>query len=193
MPNHKKWKIRVTVGLDLLLVVFTLPAAFVTAYFFPLFLSGANRMALAKSLGNLSLHLSWVSAPLVVISVLTLKFMISRHRKWFSVMITSFAFGVIWLVLWNIVVEKLFTFWRSVIPLSLCCLVSVVYVMGKTLYNKDSLNFSDEPDLGVKELEHGGVDTECLGPDAGSEEKSDGDSGLSETDKSADSESRVHP
>jgi hypothetical protein len=46
--------------LDITLIIFTIPPAFVTAYFFPLFFSGANDVALAKTLLKFSLHVSWV-------------------------------------------------------------------------------------------------------------------------------------
>jgi len=182
MQNQKKWKVVVTAGLDLILVVFSLPLAFVFAYFFPLFFSGANRVVLAKSLANLSLHVSWVSAPLIVISVLALKFMINRQRKWLSVLMTCFAFGFIWLLLWNLIVESLFTFWRSIIPLSLCCLCSMAYAMGKALYHNDMMNFSDEPDLSFREVARRGDSVEVAVSDDGLEAKSEGESDFSAID-----------
>ncbi|MDD2597611.1 MAG: hypothetical protein PHO37_00090 [Kiritimatiellae bacterium] len=132
--------------LDLALIVFVTPPAFVFTYFFPLFFSGNNFSVLARDMVKLSFYVSWVSAPLLVAAVLALKLMIRRKLRWFSVLLASYAAGFLWLILWNWVIEDLFTFWRSLIPLSVCCLFSMVYVMAKALYQDDKMNFSEYPD-----------------------------------------------
>lgn len=132
--------------LDLLLIVFITPPVFVFIYFFPLFFSGTNFAGLGKDLAKLSFSVAWVSAPLLVAAVLILKLMIRRKLKWFSVLLVSYAAGFLWLILWNWVVEDIFTIWRSLVPLTVCCLFSLVYVMGKALYRDDKLNFTEYPD-----------------------------------------------
>ena len=134
------------VFVDLLLIVFIIPLAFVFTYFFPLFFTGTNLTGLANSIAKLSFHLSWVSAPLLVAVVLALKLMIRRKLKWFAVLLVSYAAGFLWLILWNWIVEDLFSLWRSVIPLSICCFFSMAYVMGKMLYLDDQINFLEQPD-----------------------------------------------
>jgi len=132
--------------LDLLLIIFLIPFAFVFVYFFPLFFTGTNMEGLVRSLAKFAFHVAWVSAPLLVAAVLVLKLMIRRELRWFAVLLASFAAGALWLAAWNLIVEPLFTLWRSVIPLTLCCLSAMAYVMGRTLYQDDRLNFSDAPD-----------------------------------------------
>ncbi len=132
--------------LDLLLIIFITPLIFVFVYFFPLFLTGSNLEGLVKSLAKFAFHVSWVSAPLLVAAMLLLKVMIRRELRWVTVLLASFATGILWLLLWNLIIEDLFTLWRSLIPLAVCCLSSMAYVMARTLYQDDRMNFSKEPD-----------------------------------------------
>ncbi|MFA7174917.1 MAG: hypothetical protein WC340_16195 [Kiritimatiellia bacterium] len=146
MGRFQTLKGMMRIFLDLSLIVFITPPVFIFTYFFPLFFSGNNFVALARDLAKLSFCVSWVSAPLLVAAVLALKLMIRHKLRWFSVLLASYAAGFIWLILWNWVIEDLFTFWRSLLPLSVCCIFSMVYVMAKALYQDDKINFSEYPD-----------------------------------------------
>ncbi len=138
---------------DALLVLFVLPFGFTLGYFFPLFFSGRNRMALLGDLTAFSLSLSWVSCAFLFVIGLVLRTMLRRGCRWYALLCVSWLGGGFWLLLWNSVVEPTFTLWRSLIPLALCSVIATGYALGKMLYQNDVLNFADAPQLDFHEGE----------------------------------------
>ena len=159
------------VAMDAFLILFVLPFGFVMSYYFNLFFTGKNQPNLLADLAELSGTVSWVSCAFLFLIAIILRTMIRRRKRWHSLFALSFIGGGLWLILWNIFIESTFTFWRSLFPLTLCCVVSTVYALGKVLYNDDSWNFANEPQLDYHEKqevlnegqETGGSDQESGG------------------------------
>jgi hypothetical protein len=162
---------------DALLVLLVLPFGFTLAYFFPLFFSGRNRLALLGDLTALSLSLSWVSCAFLFVVGLALRVMLRRGCRWHALFCVAVLSGGFWLLLWNSVIEPTFTFWRSLIPLALCCFVATGYALGKMLYQNDVLNFADTPQLDFHEGEREVLDGQPLragdGEDEGARDAAD--------------------
>ena len=139
------------VVMDILLILFVLPFGFVISYYFDLFFSGENRPGLFGDIMEFSCTVSWVSCAFLFLISLVLWAMIRNHRRWYSLFALSFAGGGLWIILLNLFIETRFTFLRSLFPLTLCCVVSTGYALGKAMYNDDSWNFADKPQLDYHE------------------------------------------
>ena len=139
--------------IDIFLVLVVIPFVFIAVYFLPLFFAGQNRLALLRDLAELSFSMSWVSCAFLFIVGFSLKIMIRKEFRWYSLFACSYLSGALWLLLWNLIVEHTFTFWRSLFPLAFCCVVSTVYVLARFLYKDDSLNFAAEPQLDYHEAQ----------------------------------------
>lgn len=139
--------------MDTLLILVVLPFGFVMSYYFNLFFSGRNRPELFADLAAFSGSLTWVSCAFLVLIALILQSMIKNHKRWYSLFTVSLIGGGFLLFVLNTFVETTFTFWRSLFPLMLCCVVSIGYALGKSLYNDDIWNFTDEPQLDFHEDE----------------------------------------
>ncbi len=128
--------------MDLLLVLLVIPMGFTMIYFFHLFFTGNNRLDLLQTLVQLALSLSWISCSFLFVIGLSLRLMIQRGVKWYVLFAVAFFSGAGWLILWNLIVEPVFTFWRSLLPLAICSAVSTAYALGRYLLKDDRLNFS---------------------------------------------------
>lgn len=146
--------------MDLLLVFFVLPFGFVLLHFFPLLLSGGNRTELLEDLISLSVTVSWVSCSFLFLIAFVIRTMIKRGARWYALFALSFVGGGVWLLLWNIFILPTFSFGRSLFPLTLGCVVSTAYALGKALYKDDSLNFADHPQFDYREGEDADIGDE---------------------------------
>jgi hypothetical protein len=128
--------------MDFMLVLLLIPMGFTLIYFFHLFFTGDNRLDLMLALVKLALSLSWISCSFLFVIGLSLRLMIQRGVKWYVLFAVAFFSGAGWLILWNLIVEPVFTFWRSLLPLAICSAVSTAYALGRYLLKDDRLNFS---------------------------------------------------
>lgn len=130
MPT-KMWLRR---GLELVSVILLVPQAFIFCYYFSLFFSGRNRWALAQSLSRLALSISWVSAPVFVLVVVTVWALMGRHVRRSLTFLFCLVAGYAWIALWNLLVFKTFSYGRSAIPVFLCSLCTAGYALARSLY-----------------------------------------------------------
>jgi len=164
--------------LDIMLILFVLPFGFVMAFYFHLFFTGRNRIDLFLDLSEYSFKISWVSCTFLFLISLVLRMMIRNRKRWYALFAVSFAGGGFWLIVLNFMVESEFTFWRSLLPLTICCVISTGYALGKALYNDDSWNFADEPQLDYHENEREYIEEPEEKEESGENEMNEANSGF---------------
>jgi hypothetical protein len=128
------------------LIVFLLPQAFVYFYYFPmLFHTGSTIPGFIRVLSKYALTISWVSAPILTLLYIGFCLGLRRKIKWWALLIICIVIGFTWILIWNLLVYPTFGLLRSIIPLSLCSIVSCGYAIGNDFAQRDSALQSEQP------------------------------------------------
>jgi hypothetical protein len=113
------------------------PQLFVVSYFFPLVVSGGNRLELLRSLALLGLSASWVSAPFFVVALLLYRALVAMRLRWYATLLVCALAGYLWVAAWNHAVYDLFAYGRSALPVLVCSLVTAGYALARRFYFKN--------------------------------------------------------
>lgn len=125
-----RWR---TVGL-IAVTMLLVPQLFVLAYYFPLLISGPRRWAFWQVIAGLGLSISWVAAPFFVVAAGLYRVLILWRVPYGVVFLSMLAAGFGGVALWNTLIYDLFGYLRSILPLLLCCTVTVGYMLAMRVY-----------------------------------------------------------
>lgn len=121
------------------------PPLFIFAYFFPLVVASSGRLELLRALVPLALAVSWVSAPFFAAAVLLYRALTALRAPGYVTFAICALAGYLWVAVWNHVIDMLFAYGRSILPVLVCCSVTVGYALARRFY------FSNQPPLPKKE------------------------------------------
>ncbi len=125
-----RWRTVGQIAVTLLLV----PQLFVLAYYFPLLISGPRRWEFWQVIAGLGLSISWVGAPFFVAAAGLYRMLILCRVPYGIVFLSMLAAGFGGVALWNTLIYDLFGCLRSILPLLLCCTVTVGYMLAARVY-----------------------------------------------------------
>ncbi|HRR33505.1 MAG TPA: hypothetical protein P5026_05365 [Kiritimatiellia bacterium] len=118
----------------IVLLTLLVPQVFVSAYFFPLLMTGPQRWEFLKTIAGLGLSISWVSTPFFVCVAGLYQVLIKFRVPYAGIFLSVLAAGFGGVALWNNLIFDLFGYLRSALPLLICCAVSVGYALAERLY-----------------------------------------------------------
>lgn len=125
-----RWR---TVG-QIVVSMVLVPQLFVSAYYFPLLISGPRRWEFWQVIASLGLSISWIAAPFFVAVAGLYRVLIQCRVPYGVVFLSMLAAGFGGVALWNTLIFDLFSYLRSTLPVLLCCTVTIGYMLAARIY-----------------------------------------------------------